>query len=77
MRMSEIVSNASRSTFWVEMALVLFFAVFVGAVIYLWFLVNPEALDRAARMPLDDFNPQEPLPPTQEPRAAHAHKGER
>lgn len=55
MRISEIVSNASRSTLWVEMALVLFFTVFVGVIFYLWFLIKPEALERAAQMPLDDL----------------------
>lgn len=76
MRISEIVSNASRSTLWVEMALVLFFAVFVGVVFYLWFLIKPEALERAARMPLNDLDPLEPLSLPKNPHADHAHKGE-
>ena len=76
MRISEIVSNASRSTLWVEMALVLFFTVFVGVILYLWFLIKPEALERAARMPLDDLNPQEPIPLPKDPHADHAYKGE-
>ncbi|MCB9639719.1 MAG: cbb3-type cytochrome c oxidase subunit 3 [Myxococcales bacterium] len=76
MRMSEIVSKTSQTTFFVEIALVLFVAVFAGVIIYLWFLIKPEAIERAANMPLDDINPQEPIDSKHDTPATLAHKGE-
>jgi cbb3-type cytochrome oxidase subunit 3 len=73
--MSEVVSNTSPTTFFTEIALMIFLAVFVGVVLYLWVFAKPAALERAAMMPLDDERPQEARHPEKTTDARDAAKG--
>lgn len=50
--LSSIVSSMNL-TFWPQVALVIFFAVFVAVVIRLW-RTDPQELDKTSRLPLDE-----------------------
>lgn len=53
MRMSDLMSKLG-ATFFVEIALLLFFAVFVGVLLYAYGMLKKDALEQYASMPLDD-----------------------
>lgn len=53
MRMSDMMSRIG-ATFFVEVALVLFFAVFVGVFVYAFVMLSKDSVDRYAAMPLED-----------------------
>ena len=59
MRLSDIMGAAGLS-FYAEVALLIFFAVFVAVIIYVLRAKNRETWDRARHMPLDDEHPQQP-----------------
>lgn len=56
MRLSDIVSKMGAS-FYIEVALVLFFAVFLGVLFYAYGLLRNDAVEHMAAMPLDDDPP--------------------
>ncbi len=53
MRLSDIVGKMG-TTFYIEVALVLFFAVFVGVMVYAFGMLRNDAVERFASMPLED-----------------------
>lgn len=59
MSLSDIVSRMGATTF-AEVALVLFFLVFVGICVYTFLRRNRERYDRARYLPLEDDVPSGP-----------------
>ena len=53
MRLSDIMSDAEL-TAWPEVALVIFFSVFVGIVVYVFFFRKKESWEHQRHLPLDD-----------------------
>jgi len=53
MRLSDIMSRAGLTT-WPEIALVIFFSVFVGIVVYLFAFRKKDSWDHHRNLPLDD-----------------------
>jgi cbb3-type cytochrome oxidase subunit 3 len=53
MSLTDIMSEANLH-FWAEVALVMFVALFVGVVLYVFARRNRAAFDHASRLPLDD-----------------------
>lgn len=58
MKLSDVMSHMGLSSY-AEVALVIFFAVFVCVTIYVLRSDKQAAFDRAARLPLDDSEPKE------------------
>lgn len=52
MRLSDIMSKL-HLTAWVEVALLIFFTLFVGVMLYLVLFTKKQHMDRMARLPLD------------------------
>lgn len=59
---SEIIS-LSEYAFLAEIAIVLFVGVFVGSIVWMFRPGSKRAYAERSRMPLDDVNPVEYLPP--------------
>ena len=59
MRLTDIMSNAGLSGY-AEVALILFFAAFVGVAIATFLPSRKKEMDRAARLPLEDSAPISP-----------------
>jgi cbb3-type cytochrome oxidase subunit 3 len=55
-RLSDIVGNQGLS-FFIEIALILFFVLFIGILIYSFFLLKKESVDKWSHLPLDDTKP--------------------
>lgn len=53
MKLSDIMANSGLS-FYSEVALVLFMAVFIAVAVHTWLPSRRRELDAAARLPLDD-----------------------
>jgi cbb3-type cytochrome oxidase subunit 3 len=58
MKLSDVMSHMGLSSY-AEVALVIFFAVFVCVALYVLRSDKQAAFDRAARLPLDDSEPKE------------------
>jgi cbb3-type cytochrome oxidase subunit 3 len=58
MRLSDVMSNMGLTSF-AEIALVLFFLVFVGIVIYTFLRRNRKKYQEASMLPLEDDDPGE------------------
>jgi len=56
MRLSDAVGHSGLAVY-AEVALVIFFLVFVGVVVYVFARGNKQRFERARRMPLDDERP--------------------
>ena len=59
MRLTDIMSNAGLSGY-AEVALILFFAAFVGIAIATFLPSRKQEMDRAARLPLEDSTSSSP-----------------
>lgn len=59
MKLSDVMSSMGLAGY-AEIALVIFFTVFVGVVIHVYRRDLSPHFERASRMPLDDENPQDP-----------------
>lgn len=57
MRLSDIISKVGAA-FFIEIALVLFFAVFVGVLIYAYIWLGKDQVAAYSAMPLDDDDAQ-------------------
>lgn len=67
MSLSESVARAGLA-FYAEVALVIFFAVFAGILLYTLARRHSARYERLRRLPLEDGNPQDPTPlPGDEP----------
>lgn len=58
MKLSDVMSHMGLSSY-AEVALLIFFAVFVGVTLYVLRSDKKAAFERAARLPLDDSEPKE------------------
>lgn len=58
MKLSDVMSHMGLSSY-AEVALLIFFAVFVGIAVYVLRSDKQGVFDRAARLPLDDSEPKE------------------
>ncbi len=70
MRLSDIISKVGAS-FFIQIALILFFTVFVGVLVYAYILLGNDAVKKFSSMPLDDDDAQ-PHDPIQRAAPAQA-----
>lgn len=59
MKLSDVMSSMGLASY-AEIALVIFFTIFVGVVFHVYRRDMQPEFERASRMPLDDQNPQDP-----------------